>query len=339
MAHKKGSSTIILDRPIGIKAFSSVVSTKEGEGPLRDNFDEINNDMMFGEESWEKAESILQKTTADICIKKAGISEKEIGCMFSGDLLNQCIGSAYGLRDFPIPFLGLYGACSTMAEGLGLASIVCETGLGEYAMALTSSHFCSSERQFRFPLEYGGQRPPTSQWTVTGSGAVILKEDPSLPLKIDSITFGKIIDLGITDINNMGAAMAPAAADTIATYLSDTGHSPSDFDLILTGDLGAVGSDLLHTLLLEKGIDLKDRHRDCGLLIFDRDKQDVHAGGSGCGCSASVLCSYILRSMESGLLKDILFVATGALMSTVSNQQSETIPSIAHLIRIRKEKN
>jgi stage V sporulation protein AD len=339
MAHRVGNGTIILDNPVFIKAFASVVSKKESEGPLKDYFDKINLDMMFGEESWEKAESVLQKTAANICIEKSGLRENDIDCMFAGDLLNQCIGSTYGLRDLSIPFLGLYGACSTMAEGLSLASLFCESGAAKNALALTSSHFCSSERQFRFPLDYGSQRPPTSQWTVTGSGAVILTTDEktALPLKIDSVCFGKIIDLGITDINNMGAAMAPAAADTLFSYLSDTSTSPDDYDLIITGDLGAIGSDLFSSLMEEKGVSLKDKHRDCGLLIFDRKAQDTHSGGSGCGCSASVLCSYILKSMETGELNNILFMATGALMSTVSNQQSETIPSIAHLLRIRRK--
>ena len=330
----------MLDNEVCIKGYASVVSKKEGEGPLKDYFDKINLDMMFGQDSWEKAESILQKNAANICIEKARLRENDIDCMFAGDLLNQCIGSAYGLRDFPISFLGLYGACSTMAEGLGLSSLLCESGAANIALSLTSSHFCSSERQFRYPLEYGGQRPPTSQWTVTGSGAIILSNDTKtcLPLKIESVTFGKIIDLGITDINNMGAAMAPAAADTLEAYFSDTNTSPENYDLIVTGDLGAIGSNLLNTLMEEKGISLKNKHKDCGLLIFDRKRQDTHSGGSGCGCSASVLCSYILKSMENGIYNDILFIATGALMSTVSNQQSETIPSIAHLVRIsRKE--
>lgn len=339
MAHRVGNRTIILDNPVFIKAFASVVSKKESEGPLKDYFDKINLDMMFGEESWEKAESVLQKTAANICIEKSGLRENDIDCMFAGDLLNQCIGSTYGLRDLSIPFLGLYGACSTMAEGLALASIFCESGAAKNTLSLTSSHFCSSERQFRFPLDYGSQRPPTAQWTVTGSGAVILTTDEktALPLKIDSVCFGKIIDLGITDINNMGAAMAPAAADTLYSYLSDTNTTPEDYDLIITGDLGAVGSELFNTLMEEKGVNLLDKHRDCGLLIFDRDKQDTHSGGSGCGCSASVLCSYILKSMERGDFRDILFMATGALMSPVSNQQSETIPSVAHLVRIRRK--
>ena len=333
MALREGKKTILIEKDIRILSAASIVSKKEGEGPLRDYFDVINNDMYFGEESWEKAESILQKNTAELAIKKASLTEREIDICLSGDLLNQCIGSAYGLRGLSVPFLGLYGACSTFSEGLGLASVLIDSGAILKSLNLTSSHFCSSERQFRFPLEYGGIRPPSSQWTVTGSGAVILGEGKAGP-RIKRVLFGEIQDLGITDINNMGAAMAPAAADTIAAFFEDTGTAPSDYDLIATGDLGSIGSTLLYRLLDEKGIDITSVHSDCGLLIFDTKRQDVHAGGSGCGCSASVFCSYIYNKMLSGKLKRVLLIATGALMSPTATNQKESIPSVAHLVEI-----
>ncbi len=338
MAKKIGEGTILFEKDIRIRSAYSVVSKKEGEGPLKEYFDEIENDMMFGQKSWEKAESILQKRAAEGAIKNAGL-KRPIDFMFSGDLLNQCIGSAYGLRDLFIPFLGLYGACSTMAEGLGVAATFIESGSAASTLNLTSSHFCSSERQFRFPLEYGGIRTPTAQWTVTGSGAIVLspfEKGLSSAPRIVSATFGKIMDLGICDINNMGAAMAPAAADTLYRFLSDTKSSPSDYDYIFTGDLGSFGSELFIKLMEEKNISLSGVHRDCGVMIYS-PSQDVHSGGSGCGCSASVLCSYIYKNLLQGSFKNVLFMATGALMSTVSNQQKESIPAVAHLINIKAD--
>ena len=336
MAKKIGEGTIVFEKDIRIRSAYSVVAEKEGRGPLHEYFDRIEKDMMLREKSWEKAESILQKTAAEGAVRNAGL-KKPIDFMFSGDLLNQCIGSAYGLRDLFIPFLGLYGACSTMAEGLGIAATFIESGGAENTLSLTSSHFCSSERQFRFPLEYGGVRTPTAQWTVTGSGAVVLspfcKELTGAP-RIASVCFGKITDLGIKDINNMGAAMAPAAADTIERFLDDTSSSPSDYDYIFTGDLGSFGSELLIKLLKDKNIDISAVHRDCGVMIYSKE-EDVHAGGSGCGCSASVLTSYVYKNLLRGTFKNVLFIATGALMSTVSNQQKETIPAVAHLLNIK----
>lgn len=337
MSTKLSQTTFKLDSCPSIVSFASIVGKKEGEGPLAEYFDKINNDTTMGEKTWEKAESRLQKDAVNAALSKASLSAADIDLMFAGDLLNQCISSSFGLRELDIAFYGLYGACSTMAESLSLASVFADNSLVNYAVAITSSHFCSAERQFRFPLEYGGQRTPTAQWTVTGSGCAIVGAS-SKPPYVKAVCVGKIEDLGVTDINNMGGAMAPAAAHTISQYLEDTKTKPSDYDLILTGDLGTVGSDLLIQLLQREKMDISSRHNDCGKMIYDLENQDVHAGGSGCGCSASVLCSYILSKIQTGVLKDVLFIATGALMSTTSMQQGESIPAIAHLVHISNNK-
>ncbi|MBO7320003.1 MAG: stage V sporulation protein AD, partial [Clostridia bacterium] len=331
MATRRGK-TIITELKPKVIAFASAVGKKEGQGPLSKEFDEIYEDTTMGEDSWEKAESLYLKAAISKALAKSGLSKSDIDIICSGDLLNQCIGSSFGIRDFQLPFCGVYGACSTMALSLCMTSLMIETGAFTNCIAATSSHFCSAEKQFRKPLEYGGQRPPTAQWTVTGSGAVVLSKDGGRGVYIDKIHLGTIQDLGILDSNNMGAAMAPAAKKTIADFLSDTGTKPSDYDAIFTGDLGSVGSELLCELMLkEEGIDLGTVHKDCGLMIYDRETQDVHAGGSGCGCSGSVLCSHILSGMHKGKYRNILFIATGALMSTVSSLQGQTIPGIAHL--------
>ena len=249
---------------------------------------------------------------------------------------NQCISSTYGLRDLGIPFLGQYGACSTMAQGMGMASVFVSGGAAENAVAVTSSHFCSAERQFRFPLEYGGQRTPTAQWTATAAGAVVMSSRPS-PISIQEVTFGRMTDLGISDANNMGAAMAPAAVRTLTDYFTDTGHTPQNFDLVLTGDLGYVGSTLLRQIMKKAGWDLDNNYNDCGMMIYDRKKQDVHAGGSGCGCSGSVVCGYIIKQMLKGVLHDVLFAATGALMSPTALQQGESIVGISHLVHLHSD--
>ncbi len=337
MSEKLSKNTFKLTTCPSIKAFASVVGKKEGEGPLGSQFDLVNEDTTLGMETWEKAESQLQKDSVATALKKSGLANTQIDLLFAGDLLNQCIGSSFGLRELDIPFYGLYGACSTMAESLGLASIFADNGLVNNAVAVTSSHFASAERQFRFPLEYGGVRTPTAQWTVTGSGAAVVSRSDQPPY-VKAVTVGKIEDLGIKDINNMGAAMAPAAAYTIKQYLMDSKTRPEDYDAIITGDLGWVGSELLCDLLLRENIDIRKVHNDCGKMIFDREKQDVHAGGSGCGCSASVLCSVLLTQLQQGKLKDILFIATGALMSPTSMQQGESIPSIAHLVHLGNQK-
>lgn len=335
MAIRSGKYTIMLQEKAYINGYASVCGGKESEGPLKGIFDCVHADTSLGEKTWEKAEGKLQYEAASLAINKAQLDPEEIDFIFAGDLLNQCISSTFGLRSFDIPYVGVYGACSTMAETLGLASLMVENRIATHCLAVTSSHFCSAERQYRFPLEYGGQRTPTAQWTVTGSGAIVLGASGKGPY-INAVTFGKVIDLGIKDANNMGVAMAPAATSTISNFLDDTGTKPSDYDLILTGDLGIFGSKLLVDLLKREGYDISKNHKDCGEMIFDNKTQDTHAGGSGCGCSATVLCSKILKDFDNGNLKNILFIATGALMSPTSSQQGETIPSIAHLINIKQ---
>ncbi len=329
-----GRYTLALDTKPRILASAAVAGKKEAQGPLAQDFDQTFEDTMLGKNSWEQAEAAMQKEVLALGIAKAGITAQEIDIVFAGDLLNQCISSTFGLRDFNIPFLGQYGACSTMAQTLLMASIMVEAGAANIAAAVTSSHFCSAERQFRLPLEYGGQRTPTAQWTATAAGCAIVTNRGNV--QIEHVMPGKIVDLGIKDAANMGAAMAPAAATSFAEYFKDTGTAPGDYDAIFTGDLGMVGKSLLEKLLAQEGFSISQQHNDCGLMIFDREKQDVHAGASGCGCSASVLCGHILREMEkpAGRYKNILFAATGALMSPTSTQQGESIPGIAHVVHL-----
>ncbi|MBQ2943955.1 MAG: stage V sporulation protein AD [Ruminococcus sp.] len=334
MITRKGRYTLVFSHGPEILSFASVAGPKEAEGPLGKKFDKIIYDPKAGKDTWEQAESQLQKEALQLALEKATLHAENIDFVFSGDLLNQCISSSYGLKAFSIPYLGQYGACSTMAQTLIMGAVTLESQAAALCACVTSSHFCSAERQYRFPLEYGGQRPPTAQWTVTGSGCSILGYGKGHNPRICGATVGRIQDLGVTDANNMGAAMAPAAAQTLLDFFSDTGKSPSDFDRIYTGDLGQVGSSLLYKLTEENGLNIREIHRDCGLLIFEKDVQDVHAGGSGCGCAASVLCSHILPKMKSGKLHNILFVATGALMSPTSCQQGQSIPCIAHLIHL-----
>lgn len=310
----------------------SVVGKKEHDGPLGDLFDEHSEDNKFGKKSWENAESEMQLLAFNGALAKAQINDTGVDILLAGDLLNQCVGSNYGLADFDVPYLGLYGACSTCAEGLGIASCFYGSEIFDTCGVVTSSHYCASERQFRFPLEYGGQRTPTSQWTVTGAGAFIIGNGGKI--KIPEILFGKTVDMGITDINNMGAAMAPAAIDTLKRYFGESMLSPDDFDLIITGDLGYEGSEILKELLIADGIDIRKNHVDCGLMIFDRKSQDTHAGGSGCGCGASVLSADIIKNLEDGTLKNVLFIGTGALMSPMTVFQGGSIPAVAHLVRL-----
>lgn len=333
MAKKQGHTTYKMDSPVSIISYAGVVSKKESEGPLAEHFDTINPDSTFGENSWEKAESRMQKDAMNKALEKAGISSTQIECVLAGDLLNQCTGSTFGLRELGVPIAGLYSACATIAEGLALGALLIDGKGFTKVAAITSSHFCSAERQYRFPLEYGGQRTPTAQWTVTGSGALILGQN-EMPPYVKSVCIGKIMDRGITDANNMGAAMAPAASQTISDFFKDTCTNQDNYDLILTGDLGYVGSTLLVQLMEEQGYKIGGKHQDCGLLIYDRETQDVHAGGSGAGCSATVLASYILPKIRSGELSEVLFVATGALLSPTSVQQGQTIPAVAHLVHI-----
>ena len=334
-----GQSTILLPHRPRIAACASIAGLKEAEGPLKQDFDVILEDDLFGEESWEKAESRMQYAAADLCISRAGLTASQVDVLLGGDLLNQIMATSMAARELHIPFLGLYGACSTMAESLCIGSMLADGGHVQHALCLASSHFCSAERQYRFPLEYGCQRPPTSQWTVTGAGAAMVSCDESLPAlcRCTHVTPGRVVDMAIRDANNMGAAMAPAAADTLRRHLTDTGRSPDDYDLILTGDLGRVGHDVLMELMRQQGCPVpEERCTDCGLLIF-APGQDTHCGGSGCGCSASVLCGHILRRMREGQLHRVLFMATGALLSPTSSQQGGTIPGIAHAIALEAD--
>ena len=333
MPERKGQFTVTLSSRPTILGYAAVAGKKEGEGPLGRYFDYIFEDTTLGEKTWEKAESALQREAFTRALDKAGLSPSQVNYLFAGDLLNQSIASTFGLREYNVPLFGQFGACSTMAQTLAMSSIFVDSGAADLCCAVTSSHFCTAERQFRFPLEYGGQRTPTSQWTATASGAAVVGMGGG-KVHVEAVCGGRITDLGVNDANNMGAAMAPAAADTIYNFLTDTNTRPEDYDLILTGDLSAVGSELLQELLQRKGIDLGTRHADCGLMMYDRHTQDVHAGGSGCGCSAAIVCSYLLSKMERGELHNVLFIGTGALMSTTSSPQGESIPGIAHLVQL-----
>lgn len=328
-----GQQTVKLECPPKIISAYSIVGPKEGEGPLSSYFDEILNDDTCGKESFEKAESQMMFNAITEALKKANLKEGDIDYLFSGDLLNQIISSSFAAREFSIPFFGLYGACSTMSESLSLASIIMDGGFAEHVVATTSSHFSSAERQFRFPLEYGSQRAKTAQWTVTGSGAVVLGHEGKYP-EVTYVTTGKVKDFGQKDANNMGAAMAPAAVDTIVSHFKDTGRKPSDYDIIATGDLGKIGKELADKLIQEYGYDIREQHIDCGDIIFNHEKQNTQAGGSGCGCSAVVFTGYLYKKLMKKEIKKILLVSTGALMSTTSSLQGETIPSIAHAVAI-----
>ncbi len=327
---KLGEQTAALAHPPSFLGRACVAGHKEGEGPLASVFDEICPDDRFEQPSWEKAESAMQQHALNLALERAGGMPD---WLFGGDLLNQCVASTYAVRDQTLPFFGLYGACSTVGEGLILASMVLDGDFGTRAGVVTSSHFCCAERQYRTPLEYGGQRTPTAQWTVTAAGAVILGREGPGPY-VTHVTAGRIVDLGVTDTNNMGAAMAPAAYETIRTHFRDTGRSPADYDLIVTGDLGLLGSELLEELFRRDGVELSGCHVDCGLMIYDLEKQDVHCGGSGCGCAASVLTGHLLTEMERGKWRRILFCPTGALHSPTTAFQGESIPGICHAVAI-----
>ena len=328
-----GEQTVCLATPPSIASAACVVGKKEGDGPLNGYFDFISEDSYFGESTWEKAESTMLKQCFSIACDKAGLPPSNIQYLFAGDLLNQCTGTAFGLRESGIPFFGLFGACSTMAEGLALAAMLIDGGFADTVAAMTCSHFCSAERQFRLPLEYGGQRAPTAQWTVTGAGAVILNTLGAGPC-VTHVTTGKIVDKGITDAANMGAAMAPAAFETIKAHFQDTGRGFDYYDVVITGDLGKVGHTILRDLFLSEGVDFGTRLMDCGLLIYSIEGQDVHSGGSGCGCAASVLSGHLLARMAEGHWPKILFCGTGALMSATSAMQGESIPGICHAVAL-----
>ena len=335
MSKRIGKYTVETENRPKILGSAAAVGSKESRGPLGQWFDFRSDDDTLGEKSWEKAESQLQMEALIQAVQKTGNRMQDLQYIFAGDLLNQCISSVFGLRGFNIPFLGQYGACSTMAQCLALAALFADSGAADLCAAVTSSHFCSAERQFRLPLEYGGQRTPTAQWTATASGAAIVGPSGKELPWIEHVTVGRIRDLGVKDAANMGAAMAPAAAQTLLDFFSDTKKRIADFDLIVTGDLGAVGAELFQRLLGREGVSVDGRYNDCGLMLYDRTAQDVHAGASGCGCSAAVMCSHIFARMNRKELRQVLFIGTGALMSPTSSQQGESIPGVAHAVSIR----
>lgn len=328
-----GKQTIKFNTPPTILETSSIVGPKEGQGPLAKYFDQCLEDEFWGEKTWEKAESKIIRENVNTLIFKSGIPADKIDYCFAGDLLNQCISTNFGLRDLNIPFFGIFGACSTFVEGLCIGSVFIEGGGATNVLCATSSHFCSAEKQFRFPLELGNQRTPTAQWTVTGSGAALLTKNGIGPY-ITHITPGRIVDMGIKDANNMGAAMAPAALDTLIAHFQDTGRKPSYYDLIITGDLGYIGKDILTDLAKTKGYNIKSNYNDCGVLIFNKDEQDTHSGGSGCACIATTFSGYLFKELKNRKINKILLMATGALMNATSSQQGESIPGIAHAIAI-----
>ena len=328
-----------LKQPPCVIGFAAAVGKKEYEGPLGTEFDLHDETGTFGMDTWEKSESEMQRLALNLALSKGKCDPKELDAIFAGDLMNQCTGSAYGLLGFEKPYFGLYGACSTFAEASMLAALMINAGYFQKAAAVSSSHFCSAERQFRFPLEYGGQRAPTAQWTATAAGALVLSANGQGGPYITEVMPGVIVDKGINDINNMGAAMAPAAIDSLCAYFTETGKRPDEFDLILTGDLGLEGHSITLTLMKNAGFDLTGVYNDCGLLLYGKESQDVHCGGSGCGCSASVICGHILKGMVSGKWKNVLYLATGALMSPDSLKQGATIPGIAHLVHFSMDRN
>ncbi|MBN2948029.1 MAG: stage V sporulation protein AD [Blautia sp.] len=344
-AAQTGKVSLAFQEPVYIQSAASIVGKKEGEGPLRDCFDMVSEDPRFGTDTWENAESTLQKETAVLAIGKAGLKPSDIRMAFAGDLLAQTIASSFGIADMGIPFYGLYGACSTIGESLSLGAMSVAAGYGAHILCATSSHFATAEKEFRFPLGYGNQRPLSATWTVTGSGACVLGNNPPVPentenasplrhengcVAVTALTTGTVVDFGFRDSMNMGGCMAPAACDTICRHLTDFDRKPSDYDAIITGDLGVVGQRILFDLLREKGLSISSIHHDCGLLIFDNKSQDTHSGGSGCGCAASVLAAFILPRIVTGQWKRVLFVPTGAMLSKVSFNEGESIPGIAH---------
>ena len=332
---QQGKQSIAFEKPVYIMAAACMVGPKEGEGPLKDTFDVIVEDATFGKDSWEEGESEMMKQTSLLALRKAKLKTEDVRYMFAGDLLGQLIATTFGVKDFDIPLFGLYGACSTMGEALSLGAMTVHAGYADTVLASASSHFGGAEKQFRFPLEYGNQRPMSSTWTVTGCGAFVLSKEYGDTM-ITGITTGKVVDYGVKDSLNMGACMAPAAADVIFQHLKDYGRQPEDYDRIVTGDLGSVGQEILCKLLLDQGYDISNVHIDCGMEIYDDPEQDTHAGGSGCGCSAVTLAGKLLQEMRDGLLQRILFVPTGALLSTVSYNEGKSVPGIAHAVVIEK---
>lgn len=330
-SRRLGRQTVALLRPPSVVSYANVGGKFEANGPLAGHFDLLCTDSFFGKDTWEQAESAMQQEALTRALEKGGLTPAELDYVLAGDLLNQCIGTAFGLRDFQIPFFGLYGACSTMGESLALGSLLLSGGHARTAACMTSSHYCTAERQYRMPVPYGSQRTPTAQWTATGSGCCLLACEGEGPY-ITHVTTGKIVDKGVTDANNMGAAMAPAAYDTLCALFRDTRTKPEDYDLIVTGDLGRLGHQIVSDFFARDGLPLGERYTDCGLLLYDIESQDMHCGGSGCGCSASVLCGYLLRGMREGKWNRIIFAPTGALLSPTTTFQGESIPGICHAV-------
>lgn len=335
MGEMIGKQSIQFSKPPYLLASSSIVGQKEKEGPLGKLFDEVIEDPMAGEDNWEKGESEFMKRAIELAIQKSKITKDEVRYLFAGDLLGQLIATSFGVKDFQIPIFGIYGACSSAGEGISLASMAVAGGYADYAIAASSSHFGSAEKQFRFPLEYGNQRPLSSTWTVTGSGAFVISKKKS-DVRISGITTGKIVDYGIKDSMNMGAAMAPAAAQVIYQHLQDFQRVPDDYDRIVTGDLGTVGQKILIDLLKENDYDISKQHMDCGIEIYSSEDQDTNAGGSGCACSAVTLSAFILPKIQCGEWKRVLFVPTGALLSTVSFNEGQSVPGIAHGVLLER---
>ncbi len=326
--------TITLAHPVSIVSYAAVGGKEEKQGPLGQYFDELNEDSFWGKKTWEQAESELQVRCLRHALRKGGLTEQDVALFFGGDLTNQCVASTFALRGFPIPLCGIYGACSTMGEGLLLSALLLSGGQVPLAGVMASSHFCTAERQYRMPVPYGSQRSPTAQWTATTAGCAILSRQGQGPY-LTQVCPGKVVDMGIKDATNMGAAMAGAAADTLYAIFRETKTKPADYDLILTGDLGQLGHDILVELMAKEGYDMTRNYTDCGLLLFDRNGQDMHCGGSGAGCCASVLCSYILPRVARGELKKVLFAPTGALLSPTTSFQGESIPGICHGVVIQ----
>ena len=332
-----GAQTLRFSRPPRVESFANIGAKLEGQGPMADYFDELSEDSFFGEKTWEKGEARMQKRVLSRALEKATRRPEELDLIFAGDLLNQCIGTSFALREFGVPLCGVYGACSTMGESLALAAMSIDGGFARRAAAMTSSHFCTAERQYRMPVPYGSQRTPTAQWTATGSGCCLLACEGEGPY-ITHVTTGKIVDKGVTDANNMGAAMAPAAYDTLCALFRDTRTKPEDYDLIVTGDLGRLGHQIVSDFFARDGLPLGERYTDCGLLLYDIESQDMHCGGSGCGCSASVLCGYLLRGMREGRWQRMIFAPTGALLSPTTTLQGESIPGICHALILSNQK-
>jgi stage V sporulation protein AD len=339
MNQKLGRASVRLERPVYILNSASIVGTKEGQGPLGLLFDKVGRDDMFGCKTWEEAESALQKEAVGLALEKAGLRPEDISYIFAGDLLGQSMATSFGISSYQIPLLGVYGACSTCGESLALGAMSIAGGFADKVACVTSSHFASAEKEFRFPLDYGSQRPLSATWTVTGSGAFVLTDEPEgggrkARARISAMTVGKVVDYGLKDSMNMGACMAPAAASTLEQHFTDFAGQPEEYDKIITGDLGKVGQRVLIDLLRKQGYDISEQHMDCGLEIYDAASQDTHAGGSGCGCSAVTLSAYILKQLEEGNWKKVLFMPTGALLSKTSFNEGMSVPGIAHGIVI-----